>query len=219
MKIEATTTATVTSAFQENSQPSCARRLSLAITRGTPPSSVPAGQSHLQNAGVTTPLTMRKYSGRAMTITTSTMYFITVRPPRPSTFFEFLRGNFIQEFLDEPKGAQKGAHCPPEQRAKEQQYAQQIERHRRGEIVERRLQRPQRTGGDGPGAAVAVQSRHAEFLAVSPIDRSLEKAADIGVVENRRQHLDNAPPSLRAQCAQPRHHPMPMHSMQMKIAF
>ena len=145
--------------------------------------------------------------------------FYNRQPPRPSTFFEFLRGNFIQEFLDEPKGAQKGAHCPPEQRAKEQQYAQQIERHRRGEIVERRLQRPQRTGGDGPGAAVAVQSRHAEFLAVSPIDRSLEKAADIGVVENRRQHLDNAPPSLRAQCAQPRHHPMPMHSMQMKIAF
>ena len=92
MKIEATTTATVTSAFQENSQPSCARRPSLAITRGTPPSSVPAGQSHLQNAGVTTPLTMRKYSGRAMTITTSTMYFITVKRRVQAFFFSFFVG-------------------------------------------------------------------------------------------------------------------------------
>ena len=56
MKMEATITATVKSAFQENSQPICARRPSLAIIRGTPPSSVPTGQSHLQNAGVTTPV-------------------------------------------------------------------------------------------------------------------------------------------------------------------
>ena len=78
MNTEATITATVTSAFQENSQPICARRPSSAIISGTPPSSVPAGHSHLQNSGVTTPLTIRKYSGRAMTITTSTMYLITV---------------------------------------------------------------------------------------------------------------------------------------------
>ena len=145
--------------------------------------------------------------------------FYNRQAPRPSTFFEFLRGNFIQEFLDEPKGAQKGAHCPPEQRAKEQQYAQQIERHRRGEVVERRLQSSQRAGGDGPGAAVTVQPRHAELFAVPPVDGPFEKTADVGIVQNRRQHLNDAPPSLRAQGAQPRHHPMPMHSMQMKIAF
>ena len=92
MKMEATITATVKNAFQENSQPICARRPSLAIIRGTPPSSVPTGQSHLQNAGVTTPLTMRKYSGRAMTITTSTMYFITVRRLVQAFFLSFFVG-------------------------------------------------------------------------------------------------------------------------------
>ena len=139
--------------------------------------------------------------------------------PRPSIFFEFLRGNFIQQLLDEPKGTQKGAHRPSQKRAKEQQDAQKVERHRRFEVVERRLQSPQRAGGDSPGAAVTVQPRNAEFLAVSPVDGPLQKAADVGVVEDRRQHLNDAPSSLRAQGAQPRHHPMPMHSMQMKIAF
>ena len=92
MKMEATITAAVTSAFHENSQPICARSPSSAIIRGTPPSSVPTGQSHLQNAGVTTPLTMRKYSGRAMTITTSTTYFITVRRRVQAFFLSFFVG-------------------------------------------------------------------------------------------------------------------------------
>ena len=92
MKMEATITAAVKNAFQENSQPICARRLSSAITKGTPPSSVPTGQSHLQNAGVTTPLAMRKYSGRAMTITTSTIYFITVKRRVQALFLSFFVG-------------------------------------------------------------------------------------------------------------------------------
>lgn len=92
MKMEATITATVKNAFHENSQPICARSPSLAIIRGMPPSSVPAGQSHLQNAGVTTPLTMRKYSGRVMTITTSTTYFITVRRRVQAFFLSFFVG-------------------------------------------------------------------------------------------------------------------------------
>lgn len=92
MKMEATITTTVKNAFHENSQPICARSPSSAIIRGTPPSSVPAGQSHLQNAGVTTPLTMRKYSGRAMTITTSTIYFITVRRRVQAFFLSFFVG-------------------------------------------------------------------------------------------------------------------------------
>ena len=92
MNTEATITATVTSAFQENSQPICERRLSLVIISGTPPSSVPAGHSHLQNAGVTTPLTIKKYSGRAMTMTTSTTYFITVKRRVQAFFFSFLEG-------------------------------------------------------------------------------------------------------------------------------
>ena len=139
--------------------------------------------------------------------------------PRPSAFFEFLRGNFIQKLLYEPERAQKRAHSPAKQCAKEQQNAQQIERQRRGKVVERRLQGPQGAGGDGPGTAVTVQPRNTELFAVSPVDGPLQKAADVGVVEDRRQHLDDAPSSLRAQGAQPRHHPMPMHSMQMKIAF
>ena len=92
MKMEATITAAVKNAFQENSQPICARSPSLAIIRGTPPSSVPTGHSHLQNAGVTTPLTMRKYSGRPMTITTSTMYFINVRRRVQAFFLSFFVG-------------------------------------------------------------------------------------------------------------------------------
>ena len=48
MKMEATITATRDLVFQENSQPICARSPSLAIIRGTPPSSVPTGHSHLQ---------------------------------------------------------------------------------------------------------------------------------------------------------------------------
>ena len=113
MKIEATTTATVTSAFQENSQPSCARRPSLAIIRGTPPSSVPAGQSHLQKAGVTTPLTMRKYSGRAMTITTSTMYFITVNRRVQALFLSFFVGILYRSSWMSPKGHKKAHTARP----------------------------------------------------------------------------------------------------------
>ena len=92
MKIEETITASVTNSFQKNSPPACERRPSVASSRGMPPSSVPTGHSHLQNAGVTTPLTMRKYSGRAMTITTSTMYFITVRRRVQALFLSFFVG-------------------------------------------------------------------------------------------------------------------------------
>ena len=92
MNTEATSTAAVTNAFQENSQPACARRCSSAIIRGTPPSSVPTGQSHLQKAGVSTPSTARKYSGKAITITTSTMYFITVKRLVQALFLSFFVG-------------------------------------------------------------------------------------------------------------------------------
>ena len=78
MNTDSATTETVTSAFHENSQPAAARRFSFAISSGNPPSSVPAGQSHLQNAGVTTPFRIRKYTGSASTNTASTTYLIPV---------------------------------------------------------------------------------------------------------------------------------------------
>ena len=113
MKMEATITATVKNAFQENSQPICARRPSSAITRGTPPSSVPTGQSHLQNAGVTTPLTMRKYSGRAMTITTSTIYFITVKRRVQALFLSFFVGILYKSSCMSPNGHKKAHTARP----------------------------------------------------------------------------------------------------------
>ena len=125
----------------------------------------------------------------------------------------------MQQFLNEPERAQKGAYGTSQERAEKQQYSQHVQRQRRGKTAQRRLQRSQRAGRDRPGATVAIQPRHAEFFAVSPVDVSLEKTADVGVVKHRRQHLDDTPPALRAQGAQTRHHPMPMHSMQVKIAF
>lgn len=113
MKMEATITAAVKNAFQENSQPICARSPSLAIIRGMPPSSVPTGQSHLQNAGVTTPLTMRKYSGRAMTITTSTIYFITVRRRVQALFLSFFVGILYKSSCMSPNGHKKAHTARP----------------------------------------------------------------------------------------------------------
>ena len=113
MKMEATITATVKNAFHENSQPICARSPSLAIIRGMPPSSVPAGQSHLQNAGVTTPLAMRKYSGRAMTITTSTIYFITVKRRVQALFLSFFVGILYKSSCMSPNGHKKAHTARP----------------------------------------------------------------------------------------------------------
>lgn len=113
MKMEATITAAVKNAFQENSQPICARSPSLAIIRGMPPSSVPTGQSHLQNAGVTTPLTMRKYSGRAMTITTSTIYFITVKRRVQALFLSFFVGILYKSSCMSPNGHKKAHTARP----------------------------------------------------------------------------------------------------------
>ena len=44
-----------TSSFQRHSQPTALRRLRLRSSRGTPPSSVPAGHTNLQKAGAPMP--------------------------------------------------------------------------------------------------------------------------------------------------------------------
>ena len=107
MKMEATITATNTSTFQENSQPNAPDRYSLVANSGMPPSSVPAGQIHLQNAGSS------RNIGRAMAITTSTMYFITVKRLVQAFFFSFFVGILYKSSCMSPKGHKKAQTARP----------------------------------------------------------------------------------------------------------
>lgn len=75
MNTHAARMSAISANFQTNSQPACLRMPSLASTSGTPPSSVPAGQIHLQKAGTETPSRQRKYSGSANTNTARIPYF------------------------------------------------------------------------------------------------------------------------------------------------
>ena len=75
MNIQAMRMTAITINFHINNPPACARMPSLANTNGMPPSRVPAGHIHLQNAGTETPFFAKKYRGNAMTKTNSIPYF------------------------------------------------------------------------------------------------------------------------------------------------
>ena len=103
------------------------------------------------------------------------------------SFFE--DGDFVQEVLYQPEGAQPAADKAPQQAAEEEEEAQGGERDLKAPLIQQGLERSDGAGGDSPGAGVAVQPRDAGVFQAAPVDFPVEKAIQIAVCYNGEQQL------------------------------
>ena len=103
------------------------------------------------------------------------------------SFFE--DGDFVQEVLYQPEGAQPAADKAPQQAAEEEEEAQGRERDVKAPLIQQRLERPDGAGADGTGAGVAVQPRDTGVFQTATVDLPVEKAIQIAVCYNGKQQL------------------------------
>ena len=96
---------------------------------------------------------------------------------------DFRRGDFVQQLLDQPQGAEPAADRPAEDHAEEGQDAQDVPRRGMPGGVQRVLQGTQGAAGDGAGAGIAVEPGDADGFQIAGIDMPVDIAFEIRVVQ------------------------------------
>ena len=99
----------------------------------------------------------------------------------------------MEQLLNKPKGAKEAADQPPQTEAQQHQDPHNIQRQLIGHGAQGVLQRAQWTGGYRPGAGVAVEPRHADGLALSPVNLPLQQIGQVRICQQRGTCLRKSP--------------------------
>lgn len=98
-------------------------------------------------------------------------------------------GNFVQEILHQPKGAQPSADKAPQKTAKDKEKSQRGKGYLKSLPVQQRLERPYGTGGQRTGTGITVQPRNTGIFQVSPVNFSVQIAISVTVCKNCKNKL------------------------------
>ena len=94
-------------------------------------------------------------------------------------------GDFVQQLLYPPKGAEPAADKAPRQRAHQQQKARHIIGKPEFPAAQHRLQRADGAGAHRAGAGIAVEPGHAQALQAPLVQRAARKARKMAVGQQR----------------------------------
>ena len=103
--------------------------------------------------------------------------------PRDAGFFDFRRRDLVQQLLNQAQRAEPAADRTTEDDAEQGDDAQHVPAGLVAGGRQRVLDRAKRAGADGTGAGVAVKARHAGKLRLSDIDFPVDKALQVGVIQ------------------------------------
>ena len=101
--------------------------------------------------------------------------------------------NLVQQLLKPAEGAQEAAHEPPQQNAQQDQRTGNVVGKPKLGRSDHRLNRPNGARSRSGGAGVAVEPRHADVLAFSPVNLPLEQVGQMGVGQKRGAGLQQSP--------------------------
>ena len=109
--------------------------------------------------------------------------------PGHAAFAELQGGDFVQQLLDQPQGAEPPADGAAQNDPEQQEDAQHIPPGPVAGGAQGVLDAAQGAGGHGPGAGIAVKAGGAGVFGVPVINIPLDKAFQIGVVQQGRIQL------------------------------
>lgn len=113
-------------------------------------------------------------------------------------------GDFMQQVLHQPKGAQPAADKAPQQTAEEEEEAKGGEGNLEAPLIQQGLESPDGAGGDCPRTGVAVQAGDTGVFQPAPVNFPAEKAVQIPVGHDGKQQLYRQSkflhPFTRSQC-------------------